>query len=203
MRRFVTAAALGVVCLAGTAGCGAGQEAATAQQGTSSPGATGTVGSLQVRDAQFVWSGPVPGDVVHPEGGDAALQVTIVNDESGAGGPDRLVSVSSPIATSHRIVGDATIADGQALVAGYDGPIASITLDGAREVRIALEDLVVPVRAGLTYPVVFTFAEAGDLRLQVGVENPTVLPPRARDGEEPGPEVPGTAPDPGAVPGDR
>lgn len=40
-----------------------------------------------------------------------------------------------------------------------------------------LEGLTEPVRAGLTYPVVFTFADAGELRLPVGVENPTVLRP--------------------------
>jgi hypothetical protein len=33
----------------------------------------------------------------------------------------------------------------------------------------------------LTYPVVFTFARAGALRLETPVENPQALPPRARE----------------------
>ena len=178
MRRWTTAA-LSAACLLAVGGCGAGQVAATAEHRTSAPGSLGAVGGVQVRDAQITWSGPVPGDVVHAVGADAPLQVTIVNDERGPGGSDRLVSVSSPVASSVRIVGDATLPDGQVLVAGYDRPVESITLDGAREVRIVLEDLVTPVSAGLTYPVVFTFAEAGELRLEVGVENPAALPPRA------------------------
>lgn len=201
MRKVVTAL-LTAACLAGTAACGAGQVAGTAEQRTSAPGSLGEVGSLLVRNAQFVWSDPVPGDVVHPVGGDAELQVTIVNDEVGAGGPDRLVAVSSPVATSGRIVGDATIPDGQTLVSGYDGPVGSITLDGATEVQIVLEGLTTPLRAGLTYPVVFTFADAGDLVLPVGVENPPVLPPRAWDEEE-DPAILGTGPDPLVVPDDE
>ncbi|WP_226369814.1 hypothetical protein [Pseudonocardia oceani] len=38
---------------------------------------------------------------------------------------DRLVAVSSPIATSGRIVGDAAIPDGQVLVAGYPAIIGT------------------------------------------------------------------------------
>lgn len=183
------------------AGCGAGQEAATSEQRSSSPGSSGQVGSIQVRDVQFAWSDPVPGDTVYPPGADAPLQVTIVNGEVGVPSADRLVAVSSPIATSGRIVGDAAIADGQVLVAGYDGPVSSITVDGAREVTIALEGLTAPIRAGLTYPVVFTFADAGELRLQVGVENPSVLPPRAREAEQ-DPAIIGTGPEPAVVPGE-
>lgn len=191
--------AAGMIVLAG---CGAGQEAATSEQRSSSPGSLGQVGSIQVRDAQFAWSDPVPGDAVYPAGADVPLQVTIVNGEVGMPSTDRLVAVSSPIATSGRIVGDADIPDGQVLVAGYDGPVSSITVDGAREVAIALEGLTAPIRAGLTYPVVFTFADAGELQLQVGVENPSVLPPRARDAEQ-DPAIIGTGPEPAVVPGER
>lgn len=192
-------AATGMIVLAG---CGAGQEAATSEQRSSSPGTPGEIGSIQIRDVQFPWSDPVAGDTVYPSGADAPLQATIVNGEVGVAATDRLVAVSSPIATSARIVGDAAIPDGQVLVAGYDGPVSSITLDGAREVAIALEDLTAPIRAGLTYPVVFTFADAGELQLQVGVENPAVLPPRARNAEQ-DPAVIGTGPEPVVVPSER
>lgn len=197
--RTIAWATTGMIVLAG---CGAGQEAATSDQRSSSPGSLGQIASIQVRDAQFVWSDPVPGDAVYAPGADAPLQVTIVNGEVGVAATDRLVAVSSPIATSGRIIGDAAIADGQVLVAGYDGPVSSIPVDGAREVTIALEGLTAPIRAGLTYPVVFTFADAGELQLQVGVENPSVLPPRAREAEQ-DPTIIGTGPEPAVVPGER
>lgn len=194
---------LGAVLVAGAAGCGAGQVAGTAEQVTSSPGTVGEVGQVQVRDLQFVWSDPVVGDEVYAVGADVPLQVTIINeDDAGLGGADRLVAVSSPIATSGLVVGDATLSDGQQLVAGYDGPVSSISREGAREVDIVLEGLTAPIRAGLTYPVVLTFAEAGELALQVGVENPAVLPPRAYEPED-DPAVLGTGPGPGVVPDDE
>ena len=162
---------------------------------------------MQVRDAQITWTGPVPGDEVYTPGQDAPLQVTIVNTRTGQGGGDTLVSVSSPVATSGRIIGDATIPDGQVLAADYDQPVASIVTEGTREVDIALVGLNTPIRAGLTYPVVLTFAEAGELRLELGVENPSIPPPRARDDTEPDAEVPGTDPEPvlppEKSPGDR
>lgn len=186
---------LGAVCVLTLSGCGAGQQAQTANQVTASGGSAASVGSLMVRDAQFAWSGPVPGDAVHPAGSDAALQVSIVNEESpGLDDSDRLVAVSSPVATSGRIVGEARIPDGQVLTAGYDQPVASVDLPGTRSVDIALLGLTTPLRAGLTYPVVFTFENAGDVRLEVGVENPGVLPPRAGEEDE-GPSFLETGPD--------
>ncbi|QJY49049.1 hypothetical protein [Pseudonocardia broussonetiae] len=171
-----------ICCTAALTGCGAGQQAATANQLTSSPGSVAAVGSLQVRDAQIAWSGAVPGDEVYAVGEDAPLQLTIVNTtDAGPGGADTLVSLSSPIASSGLIVGDATIPDGNVLTAGYDQPVASTVTEGAREVELTLLDLTTPVRAGMTYPVVLTFADAGELRLQIGVENPSILPPRAGD----------------------
>jgi copper(I)-binding protein len=187
---------VGAVCVLALSGCGAGQEAATANQVTASGGSAGSSGSLVVRNAQFTWSDPVPGGFVYPAGADAALQVSIINEKTpGPGDGDRLVEVSSPIAAAGRIIGDASIPDGQVLTAGYDLPVASIELPGTRSVDIALVGLTVPVRAGLTYPVVFTFENAGDVRLEVGVENPQILPPRARDGAAEDPSFLETGPD--------
>jgi hypothetical protein len=39
-----------------------------------------------------------------------------------------------------------------------------------------------PVRAGLTYPVTFTFEQAGALAVPLPVDNPEALPPRAHAG---------------------
>jgi hypothetical protein len=175
-----------VVAAALLTGCGAGQVAATAEQVTMTGGVGGRAGSLVLRDVQFVWDGPVPGDSVHEPGDDAALQLTIVNPLSpGLDDGDRLVAVSSPIAAAGRVVGDARVPDGGTLTAGYDEPLSSITVSGAAAVQVVLLGLTEPVRAGLTYPVEFTFAEAGSLVLDVPVENPDRLPPRARDGAAP------------------
>lgn len=162
--------------------CGAGQEAQTAEMLTSAPGVGGRTESIVVRNAQFAFDRPVAGDAVYQPGDDAPLQLTIVNEVSrDPGDGDRLIAVSSPIAASGVVFGDAYVPDGQALTAGYDEPLASMTPPGTEAVAVVLVDLLVPVRAGLTYPVVLTFEDAGDVLLDVPVENPDLLPPRARD----------------------
>lgn len=197
-RSGVAAVVLGLVVVLG--GCGAGQQAQTAEQVTATGGVGGRLESILMRDVQFTYDGPVPGDTVYEVGDDAELQVTVVNDatttvDDGLAA-DRLVEVSSPIATAGEIVGDARIPDGYVLTAGYDQPVSSVVVPGATAVDITLTGLTSPVRAGLSYPVVFTFERAGQLRLEVPVENPEVLPPRAVDEEpaeartlETGPEV--------------
>jgi hypothetical protein len=64
------------------------------------------------------------------------------------------------------------MASHQVLTAGYQGPLASATLPGTDAVRILLVGLRSPVRAGLRYPVVFHFEQAGELRLDLPVETP-------------------------------
>lgn len=194
---------VGAVVLALLAGCGAGQLAQTANEVTATGGAEGAVDSIRVRDAQFAADRPVEGDAVYLPGENVPLQMTIVNDatmslDDGLA-PDRLIAVSSPVARSGRIVGDARIPDGQVLVAGYEDPVASTTLPGAREVGIALLGLTEPIRAGMTYPVVLTFERAGPLRLELPVENPDILPPRAGN-PPPDRPVAQTGPEPVQVP---
>jgi len=195
MSALAVAAALSVALT----GCGAGQQAQTSNQVPASGGAAGSVDTIQVRDAHFMWNGPVPAGSVYQPGEDAPLQVTIVNNATSIAddgfAPDRLVAVSSPVATFGRIVGDARIPDGQVLTAGYDRPVASIAVPGTREVEIVLIGLTEPIRAGVSYPATFTFERAGDLRLDVPVENPQALPPRASDDEPNDASVLGTGPD--------
>lgn len=189
--RTRTGAAVGALALLLT-GCGAGQIAQTAEQVSTGGGAAAQAGSILVRDAQFTYDGPVPGDAVYRPGDDATLQVTIVNEGRGA---DTLISVSSPVAGSGRIVGDARVPGDQTLTAGYDQPIAQVTLPYANAVDISLLGITEPIRAGMTYPVVFTFERAGEVQVEVPVENPEMLPPRAREPEpeqrtlETGPEL--------------
>lgn len=178
---WAAVAAAGVVLLGG---CGAGQ----LSQAASSGGVSVDIGTIQLRDAVITYNGPVPGDTVYDVGQDAPLQVTIVNNETGAVDEppvDRLLAVSSPIATSGRIVGDTTITGGQVLVAGYDEPISSITLPDSTAIEIVLIGLTEPIRAGLNYPVEFTFEHAGTVRLQLPVEYADIPAPRASDDDPP------------------
>ena len=146
-----------------------GEEAQTPPQIRLTPGAGGQVGSVAVRDAKIVFRGQVSDGVVHRPGDDAPLQLTVVNDGTE---PDTLVAVRSPIATAGTVVGDATIPGGHGLVAGYDHPVAAATLPQQNEVDVTLVDVTAPIRSGLTYPVTFVFARAGELAMELPVEVP-------------------------------
>lgn len=154
-------------------------------------GVTGRAGDVVVQDAQLRYDGPIDGPVVYRPGATARLRATIVNTGQV---PDRLVSVRSPVAAGGKITGDAALPPGRSVSAGQDRSAAS----GTSELDLALTDLRTAVSAGRTYPVVLTFARAGELRLDLPVANPHVprtacpLPPNGR------PEETFTAPLPGA-----
>jgi copper(I)-binding protein len=158
------------------AGCGTGDAAQTPLQIRFTPGAGGQVGSVVVRDAKIVFSGQVPDGVVYHPGDDAPLQLTVVNDGTE---PDALVAVRSPIAAAGTVAGDATMPGGHGLVVGYDHPVAAATLPQQNEVDVTLVDVTAPIRSGLTYPVTFVFARAGELAMELPVEVPDVPAPRA------------------------
>jgi copper(I)-binding protein len=180
--RTKAAALTGALALAiGLGGCGAGQHAQTAEQGLLSGGARGAAGSVVVRNARIVFTGPIPGDTVYRPGDDVPLQLSIVNEGDQ---PDRLVAVTSPIAADGFIVGDTVIPGGHTLVAGYDEPAADVTLPDQTEIDVTLTDVSTPIRSGLTYPVELDFARAGAVSLTLPVEVPAdVLPPRANQPE--------------------
>ena len=172
------------VALAVTSGaCGAGQVAQTAEQVTATGGTGGEIGQMVVRNAKITFDRPIPGGTVYEPGQDAPLQLSIINTGTT---PDRLVEVRSSVATSSRIVGDATVAGGQELVAGYEDPVASITLPGETDIQVVLVGVTEPIRSGLKYPVEFVFERAGVLPMVLPVEIPSdILPPRAGE-EDPG-----------------
>jgi hypothetical protein len=58
------------------------------------------------------------------------------------------------------------------------------TPGGAAAISNTLVEVTEPLRAGLTYPVTFTFARAGELHVELPIDNPAVLPPRAGDAAE-------------------
>lgn len=148
-------------------GCGAGQLTGTSTQGSSGGGADAAVGDIVVRDAEIQFgTGPAEA-VAHPVGSSAPLQMHIVNEGATA---DRLVFASSPFSAAVQISGTTDIPAGQALVVGGTPTTA---VPGTRTAQITMTGLVNDIRAGLTYPVVLTFQNAGSVTLDVPVDNPT------------------------------
>lgn len=152
-----------------TAACGTGQVSQTAEQVT--PWAGGEVGEIAVLDVAFPFRPPVAGNEVYRVGEIAPLSVTIVNHGDAA---DRLVRVSSPIASSGVVVAEGlVIPGGQTLTAGQEGSVAGLEVSYENDAGlIALAGLSEPIRSGLTYPVVFRFERAGDLLIHVPVDLP-------------------------------
>jgi copper(I)-binding protein len=151
------------------AGCGAGQLAHTAQIESVVDGTTARIGDISILDAQFLFTGPIPGDEVYQVGTNAPLHLTIVNSGDT---PDRLIRVTSPIAASGVVLGPTTVSANGSLTAGQVGPVAGIELPDEDEAIIGLVELSTPIRSGLTYPVVFEFERAGQIAIPVPVDTP-------------------------------
>ncbi len=131
-------------------------------------GATGRSGQIVVSNAVFAFSGPLGSPVAYRAGGSAPLSASIVNTGDAE---DRLVSVSSPVAAGATITGDTTLPGGHVLAVGAQ-PGAN-RLPDTTSVQATLTSLRQDLRHGMTYPVVFTFARAGAVNLQL----PIGLPP--------------------------
>lgn len=120
----VIGAMIGALALAG---CGAGQVAQTSSQVAAVGGANGGAGTIAVRDAQIEFPDEAEGGNVYAVGGTAGLRMLISNAGPEA---DRLVSASSPAASSVEIIGDADIPGGQVLTvegAPAEEPAAAAT----------------------------------------------------------------------------
>lgn len=170
--RFRPAVLIGAAALLVLTGCGS-----YPAQLTAPGGADGGAGRIEIRDARISASPPRAGGEAYTAGEAAPLTLTIVNTGDAT---DRLESVSSPVADGFRISGDAQILGGFALVSGYEQVRPARTLPATVRAEVALTGLRGPVRAGLTYPVTFTFARAGSVTVEAPVGNPDALPPRAR-----------------------
>lgn len=170
-RRRRTSALLAAAVAVLLAGCGAGQVASTAEQTSNAGGAVARLGEIALLDVEFVAAPPVPGDEVYGVGATAPLSMTVANTGREA---DVLVGVSSPVATGAVVLaGGLRIPGGQTLTAGYED-LAAADLPSEDSAAVALTGLTTPIRSGLTYPVVLTFARAGEVTLQVGVDTPDV-----------------------------
>ncbi len=135
---LVVGAVVGSVALAG---CGAGQIAQTAYQTSNSGGGNITVNGMAIRDAQIAFGAEVEGAAVHARGGSAPVEMHVINESRAA---DRLVSASSPIATSVQISGATDLPAGVELVIGGESGTGGQTAPGASE-----EPASSPLDAGL------------------------------------------------------
>jgi hypothetical protein len=147
-RAGVVALALGLTL---AAGCAAGPPPEYLRpQGD---GVTGRVGAVVVTNALLAGG----------EGGTAEVRAVIVNEGDA---PDRLVTVTSPVAVGGTVDGDPALPARGAVSTGYP-PDPPPPRTGV--VTLRLTGLTTAVRPGLTYPVDLTFARAGALRLEVPV----------------------------------
>jgi hypothetical protein len=187
---LIIGAMIGALALAG---CGAGQVAQTSRQVSAVGGANATVGTIAVRDAQIEFRAEAHGGVAYARGQNAPLLMSIVNTGEA---PDRLVSGSSPVASTVQISGNTEIPGGQVLLVEGEptasaeaaptavpapgeapatplAPTPTASAGAGRTAQIVLSGLQEDIRAGLTYPLVLTFERAGEVRLEVPVGNAT------------------------------
>jgi copper(I)-binding protein len=158
---FVLAGALAL------SGCGSGQLAQTAEEGAAVNGTGTQLGDVVIRDMQVVYpQKPTSPDAPYPAGGAAPLKFGIVNESPVA---DRLVRVSSPVATSVQVNGDTSLPQDLLLIGGGESGTAPA---GVRPITIELTGLTAPIRAGLSVPVTLTFEKAGTVTVQTPVGTP-------------------------------
>jgi copper(I)-binding protein len=166
--RVVLPAMLGL--LATLPACGAGQVSQTADQASGVNGYTATLGDIAVRDASIAYTGQAKTSAIYRAGQAAQLDITLVNVGSE---PDKLLSVSSPIAASGQIEGDGTIGGYQTIVIGNTDAGSDASSLAARTLRVQLTGLNQDILAGHNYPVVLVFQRAGVLNATLPVGYPT------------------------------
>jgi copper(I)-binding protein len=172
-RRAAVVAKLVLPVLLGFAaltGCGAGALTQTAQQAPAVNGYQGRAGTIDVRDATIAFAGQGNSGAVYRAGQSAPLNMVLVNVGDTT---DRLVSVSSPVASSGQIQGEAILAGGRAVQVGNDDARADATSLADRTISIQLVGLNQDIKPGLKYPVVFTFERGGVLAAELPVGYPT------------------------------
>ncbi|WP_156819516.1 copper chaperone PCu(A)C [Pseudonocardia sp. HH130630-07] len=167
----------GAVTLSGLllSGCGAGQVSQTAQQVAATNGLNASVGQVDLRDVQIGYPAtPASPAALYARGSAAPVRATLVNTGAVA---DRLVSASSPAATSVRVT-DGVLPKDVALVSTGGNALQPTA---SRPTEIVLEGLTQPVAAGAVVPMTFTFERAGAITVDV----PTGIPGENHDRAEP------------------
>ncbi|GAA4535767.1 copper chaperone PCu(A)C [Pseudonocardia xishanensis] len=164
--------AVSAVAVAGAAlaGCGAGQQAQTAQQVAAVAGASASAGDIAVRNAEIAYpSGLSPEAAIYRAGGTAPVALTIVNQGART---DRLLSASSPAGGTVTLTGEQTLAPALAVVSGSQDDLAA--LPGAKQLTIEITGLREDILSGRTYPLVLNFQNAGRVEVGLPVASPTV-----------------------------
>ncbi|MDI9896207.1 hypothetical protein QM797_15890 [Rhodococcus sp. IEGM 1381] len=170
-RRVATTLAL----LAGGAlaltACGAGQISQTATQVAAVNGNSADVGDIQLRNVHVVY--PNSQEYSIEPGGTVELGFTAINSNPAVA--DELTGISSPEAqitiVDEAEPGSTEIAASTALGAGapadtqLDDPLVPIQL-----IKVEMADISENVRPGLTLPVTFEFANAGEVVVNVPVD---------------------------------
>lgn len=170
-RKVATALALIAGGALALTACGAGQISQTATQVAAVNGNSADVGAIQLRNVHVVY--PDSQEYSIEPGGTVELGFTAINSDPAAA--DELTGISSPEAQI-TIVDDAEpgsneIAPLTALGAGspadvqLDDPLLPIQL-----IKVEMADISENVRPGLTLPVTFEFANAGEVVVNVPVD---------------------------------
>lgn len=169
-RRVMTAVALAAGATLMLSACGAGQISQTATQVAAINGNQATSGDIALRNVHVVY--PNSEEFSIEPGGDAELAFTAVNlSESKS---DRLKSIKTDYAGSVKIdEKDGTLEIKPQFALGAGNPDVSVPEEAPEHVSlidVTLQDIREGVRPGLTFPVIFTFENAGDIVVQVPVD---------------------------------
>ncbi|KLL96940.1 MULTISPECIES: hypothetical protein [Rhodococcus] len=188
-RRVVTALALAAGAALTMSACSAGQITQTSTQVAAINGSNVDAGSLALRNVHVIY--PDSEEYSIEPGGTAQLGFTIVNLDPYVG--DQLTGISTDFAAS--VTGARLeIPPQSSVVAGVSEENAALVEEVDESPRpnsteetpspapaevvnnVELVNLSEGVRPGLTIPVTFTFAEAGDVTLSVPIDAGPELP---------------------------
>ncbi len=166
-RRSLVPLSLAAALLAvGLTGCGAGRDPETYRERPTVDAALASVGELDLRNVSI--NPPPAGDAELRAGSSATARLSVINLGER---PDRLVSVSSPVATTVELLD----ADG-AVVPNV--PIGGLQALGPRDFTVRLGGLTEPLRPGQSVNVTFTFVNNGRETLLVPIRVYTVPEPQ-------------------------
>ncbi|NDZ93516.1 hypothetical protein G3I13_23440 [Streptomyces sp. SID6673] len=170
-------AAAGIALALGTTACGAGQISQTASQEPAVNGNLANVGSMQLRNVQIMYPTD-KADEVFGNGGPFEISFVISNVDPVLN--DRLVGIDAPDGGKVTIVGDTSIAAGQALRAGK--PVGLLepenvqSTDEEKRLTVTLSGAGDSVASGLTTPLKFRFEKSGEATVDTPVDSGATLP---------------------------
>lgn len=153
-------AALGLGAVVALAGCSAGQITETDTQVAAVNGGSGDAKQVAVRNATLTFP---TGGAFYRAGSSAPLELVVSNE----GPDDKLVQVSSPYAASAQVSGTSDLPSHTAL--HVTGPTPEPATADQRKAQITLNGLKQDITPGVTVPVTFVFAKAGQITVQVPI----------------------------------